>query len=57
MSRGMLISHAELMQICLFLQAKYMQFAGKNTRIVGENTRQTQAKHPHNRRQIYPQIH
>ena len=46
------ILHAELMQIfprlafkiACFCKQKYMQFAGKNTRIAGKNTRQTQAK-------------
>ena len=48
------ILHAELMQFCprlvcklaYFCRQKYMQFAGKNTRIAGKKTRQTQAKLP-----------
>ena len=46
------VLHAELMQICprlackiaCFCRQKYMQLAGKNTRIAGKNTRQTQAE-------------
>ena len=46
------VLHAELMQICprlackiaWFCRQKYMQLTGKNTRIAGKNTRQTQTK-------------
>ena len=35
---------ATIMQNCLLLQTKNMQFSGKNTRIEGKNPRQTQSK-------------
>ena len=65
----LVILHAELMQICprlacknaCFCSQKYMQLAGKNTRIAGENNCKRRKKYPPNagkinceRRKKYP---